>query len=115
MNMNALLDTTNLDEMLAMLGDEFRDIVRQYVDQLEDEVAQLAALCAQRDWEALTRMAHTLKGSSGNMGAVVLAAAAARLERAAQARDDVGVEAAMLELPDLARRTVAALRAGRYA
>ncbi|TSE27531.1 TMAO reductase sytem sensor TorS [Tepidimonas sediminis] len=113
--MTPLLDTTNLDDMLAMLGDEFRDIVRQFVDQLEPDVAGITAARAAADWDTLVRLAHTLKGSSGNMGAVALADQAARIERAARARDGAQADAALDGLQALARQTVAALRAGGYA
>lgn len=113
--MTALLDTTNLDDMLAMLGEEFRGIVRQYLQQLETDVSQLIQAHVAQDWDTLVRLAHTLKGSSGNMGAALLAAQAARIEQAARARDAADVDAALQDLGTLARQTAEALRAGRYA
>ena len=112
--MTALLDSAALDDMLALLGEEFRDIARQYVTQLQEEVARLLAARAAQDWMLLARHAHALKGSSGNMGARALAERAAALEAAARSGDAAAVDAVLQGLSTLAHDTAAALRAGRY-
>lgn len=112
--MSTLINCASLDELLALLGDEFRDISRLFVDQLGDEVAELHAAQAARDWPLLHRRAHALKGSSGNMGALALSESAARLERAARDGDADGIERELAAIGRLAPETVEALRAGRY-
>ncbi|MFN3610435.1 Hpt domain-containing protein [Tepidimonas sp.] len=109
-----LINSANLDELLSLLGDEFRDITRLFVEQLEGELADLRAARAAQDWQALYRRAHALKGSSGNMGATALSESAARLERAARDGDADGVEREIAAIELLAPQTVQALRAGRY-
>lgn len=113
--MTAFLDRASLDEMVALLGDDFRDIVRLFIEQLGSDVAQLQAARAAGHWDRLYRAAHTLKGSSGNVGASALSLSAARLERAARMSDAAAADGELAALPALAEQTVAALRAGRYA
>lgn len=109
-----LINSANLDELLTLLGEEFRDIVLLFVDQLEGELAGLRAAQAAQDWPGLYRRAHALKGSSGNMGATALSESAARLERAAREGDLEGIEREMAAIEHLAPQTVQALKAGRY-
>lgn len=112
--MSALLDTTNLDAMLAMLGEDFRAIVRQYAAQLDSELRSMEQARQRQDWTLLRRLAHTLKGSSGNVGAMALAGQAAQLERAAQQADAQAADAALAALAPLISATRSALDAGGY-
>ncbi|MCX7692952.1 Hpt domain-containing protein [Tepidimonas taiwanensis] len=112
--MTPLIQRDTLDELLVALGDDFRGIVRLFVEQLDTERAGLDAAWAARDWPRLMRAAHSLKGSSGNMAAVALSEAAARLERAAREQNAVAAEAALADVTRLVPETVRALVAGRY-
>jgi HPt (histidine-containing phosphotransfer) domain-containing protein len=56
-------------------------ILRQFVDQQGDAVRQIAAALAAGDAALAERLAHTLKGVAGNIGAGAVQAAAAPLER----------------------------------
>lgn len=100
--------------MLTLLGDEFREIVQLFVDQLDEELAQLQAARASEDWRQLNRRAHALKGASGNMGALALAESAASLEKAALVPDVATIDQSMSAIEALAPQTVAALRDGGY-
>ncbi len=37
--MTAFLDRASLDEMVTLLGDDFRDVVRLFIEQLGSDVA----------------------------------------------------------------------------
>ena len=41
--MTAFLDRARLDDMVTLLGDDFRDIVRLFIEPLGSDVAQLPA------------------------------------------------------------------------
>jgi len=112
--MSNLLNSASLDELVTLLGDEFREITQLFVDQLDDEVAQLQAARAGQDWRLLNRRAHALKGSSGNMGAMALAQAAAALEKAALVPDVSAIDQSLASIVELAPQSVQALRDGGY-
>jgi HPt (histidine-containing phosphotransfer) domain-containing protein len=112
--MLAILLSDNLDELIASLGNEFLDLVRQFATKLPEEVAAMQDALGRGDCLALQRAAHTLKGSSSHLGALALSDCAAQLERAARAEDVEACAREMQRLIALAGETVAALRAGGY-
>ena len=61
-------------------GEFLREIIGIYIEDTPKRIADLKACLASGDAPAFTRAAHTIKGSSANVGAQVLRAAAARLE-----------------------------------
>ena len=69
----------------------------------------MRAAVRQGDAETLRDHAHTLKGSSANVGAVMVAGAAGELERLARTGDLVAAEAWLTRLADAVELTRAAL------
>ena len=61
----------------------------------------------------MTRVAHSLKGASGNLGAIGVAELAERIEIAGKARDVDGVDAMLADLRARYRETESALRSLR--
>jgi PAS domain S-box-containing protein len=55
-------------------------LLRQFASQQADTVGQLRAALAAKDAESATRLAHTLKGVAGNLGAAPVEVAAATVE-----------------------------------
>jgi two-component system sensor histidine kinase/response regulator len=56
-------------------------LLRQFASQQADAVGQIRAALATKDTESATRLAHTLKGVAGNLGAGPVQAAAAAVEK----------------------------------
>src|SRR6516164_4970861 len=56
-------------------------LLRQFASQQADVVGQIRAALATKDSESATRLAHTLKGVAGNLGAGPVQAAAAAVEK----------------------------------
>jgi two-component system sensor histidine kinase/response regulator len=56
-------------------------LLRQFASQQADAVGQIRAALATKDSESATRLAHTLKGVAGNLGAGPVQAAAAAVEK----------------------------------
>jgi two-component system sensor histidine kinase/response regulator len=88
-------------------------LLRQFVEQQGPALEQLAAALAQSETSVAERLAHTLKGVSGSIGAKAVQAAAATLETliregAAAAEIETARQRAILVLDPL----VAALRTG---
>jgi two-component system sensor histidine kinase/response regulator len=57
-------------------------LLRQFASQQGDAIGQIRAALATNDVESATRLAHTLKGVAGNLGAVGVQDAAAAVETA---------------------------------
>jgi two-component system sensor histidine kinase/response regulator len=72
-------------------------LVRQFVGQQAPVPAQIAEAMAVGDHQAAERLAHTLRGVAGNLGAEVVRAAAAALEQAVVARAEAGAIEALRE------------------
>lgn len=104
------LDLAALDDLKDMLGEALAEIVQSFLDGLSAEVAAVAKGLG-GDAVAVRAGAHSLKGSSGNLGARALAQLASDMERAALAGDLVECRASMPALAAEAERTRAALQA----
>jgi histidine phosphotransfer protein HptB len=80
----------NLRDLNPGDGGEFlREIVSIYVDDTPKRIADLKACLVSGDITTFTRAAHTVKGSSANVGAQVLKAIAERLEHISR-KDGLG-------------------------
>ncbi len=108
------IDTETLSGLKEMLGDDLYEITQLYASTLLDEIASLQACYASGDMGRLNRLAHALKGSSANMGASALAALAAAVEKRALADDKAMVEAALNDMPQVAKDTLAAFKTGGF-
>ena len=62
-------------------GEFLREIVGIYIEDTPKRIVEMRASLAAGDVASFTRAAHTIKGSSSNVGAVGLRAVAERLER----------------------------------
>ncbi|AFL72703.1 Hpt domain-containing protein [Thiocystis violascens] len=110
------LDTDVLDELLEILGDEdLRSITDSFVEQLGHQLTALDTQLEQTNFAEIARIAHSLKGGAGNLGAIALSETAAALERHAREGDADMTSSVMTTLPELARQTVAELSERGYA
>ncbi len=76
-----------LDLLVAETDPDFvSELINTYVDQGWPAVAEIDRAYRARDWEALHRSAHSLKGSSRNLGAEDLAHSLEELERVSETR-----------------------------
>jgi len=65
----------------------YRKLLRQFADQQAAAPAQIAEALARNDSAVAERLAHTVKGVAGNLGAGAVQTAAAALEKAIASRD----------------------------
>jgi len=72
-----------------------KEIVGIYVEDTPRRLQELRSSLASGDIPLFTRTAHTIKGSSANVGAVALSAVAERLESMAR-KDGLGGVAALI-------------------
>jgi len=81
------IDRSILDEMAEIMGEEFPDLVRTYLDSAPDLIQQLQSAVQQDGIDALIGPAHSLKASSNDLGATQLAEVAEAIENAARTGD----------------------------
>ena len=62
-------------------------LLKKYVDAQRDFARRIEAALVERDWETAVRLAHTLKGVSGQIGALTVRPMAELIELALQQRD----------------------------
>lgn len=109
------LDKQVLDELIEILGEEdLFSITESFLDQLEVQLSELEQFMRGASLPDTARIAHSLKGGAGNLGASALSSAAANLEQHAKASDQEMAAKVFAELVELARNTVSELQAGGY-
>lgn len=109
------LDNEILDELLEILGeDDLCAITASFVDQLTHQLVDLKTYCDRADLAETARIAHSLKGGAGNLGATELSTIASAIERHARAGAAEDTATALATLPEIAAQTVTALRERGY-
>jgi HPt (histidine-containing phosphotransfer) domain-containing protein len=91
---------------------EARQIVRQFVVELEGQLEGMRHAWAERDLETLARLAHSLRGAGGTLGFAEFTAPTTALEQLARNRQEGNAEAIIAELASLAGRIVVPSEAG---
>lgn len=81
------LSTRIIQELRALGVDFFKELVDIYLKESGEKIPQLRSSLEGRDATTLERTAHTLKGSSGNLGAEGLSKLCAELQLAARAKE----------------------------
>lgn len=89
---------------LDLSDPELRAIIDKFVDRLGCDLDRLRTVWEERDWDALERRSHTLKGTSAMTGFAGLSVAAGRLEELAAQRDEVGTAQTLLSLQEHVRQ-----------
>lgn len=88
---NPVLDFDIIDGLRSILGDDIYELFADFLEQAPQEIAQLHTVFGKNNFEELSRVAHSLKGSSGNLGIAALSDLCANLEH--DARD--GIESSL--------------------
>jgi len=96
-----VLDPEVVRDLVEVMGDEFTELVRVYLEDTPKSIALLERAATGHDTPGLIAPAHSLKSTSANLGALGLAELARRLEHGARA-GDLGEEAPLL-VAELAR------------
>jgi PAS domain S-box-containing protein len=83
------LDMSQIDELLGLddSGEVLDDFVGMYTTQAPQRIDEIAKALETGDLPRVVRVAHSLKGASGNLGAARVADVARRIELAGQGGD----------------------------
>lgn len=85
----------DFEEMGARLGlekDEFMELVFIFVSSAEEDLQKLDSGLAANDAKVASEAAHSLKGSSGNLGFADISAMAATIEQSSRKGEISGLE-----------------------
>ena len=74
------IDTEQLAELKEVLEDEFSVLIDTYLTDAKLRLNLIKNGIATQDYEAVRLAAHSLKGASANLGAVILAQLCEKLE-----------------------------------
>lgn len=74
------LDIEQLAELKEVLEDEFQVLINTYLADAQIRLALIEQGIAKQDYEQIRLAAHSLKGASANIGAVVLSNLCEQLE-----------------------------------
>lgn len=66
------VDTNSLDALKEIIGEDLKEILQHFIDTSAETVQQIKDAITVQDTDALQLHAHTLKGSSANIGAIKL-------------------------------------------
>ena len=75
-----VLEMEVVEELQAIMGAEYRGLVKLFLDDAPSHIQRLQAAAAANDIPAMVAPAHTLKSSSANLGAMALSNVAKRIE-----------------------------------
>lgn len=110
-----VLDPQSIENLRSLNpddNDEFlREIAGIFIEDTPQRIAELDQCLVSGDVTKFTRAAHSIKGSSSNLGAMALRAAAEKLEHQARASGLADVGALVAELKAEFGRAQAALHA----
>lgn len=70
--MTGSVDTETLTMLKEVMEDDFNALITTYLDDASARIPQLQTLLDSEDAEELRHCAHSLKGSSSNLGATAL-------------------------------------------
>jgi HPt (histidine-containing phosphotransfer) domain-containing protein len=78
------IDGEVVRDLMEMMGSEFSDLVRVYLEDTPKSLAALARAAASGGVEGLVGPAHSLKSTSANLGALALSEMAKGIEQGAR-------------------------------
>ena len=84
---NDPLDQAKLGELREVLGEDFPDLVQTFLNGTANYLERLRTAAGEGDIDAIARVAHGLKGSSGNIGAMSLSSLCDELVTSARRGD----------------------------
>ena len=93
-----VLDDELLEELREDMEDEFGEVVEAFLDEVPAWIETMNQAIAESNAEQLFQTAHSLKSSSGYMGAPAMQQLAAQLERMGREGSVEGCDAFLAEL-----------------
>jgi signal transduction histidine kinase/CheY-like chemotaxis protein/HPt (histidine-containing phosphotransfer) domain-containing protein len=83
----AAIDMNVVRDLMDLMGSDFHDLIRVYLEDTPKNLSALERAARTNDIDALVAPAHSLKSTSANLGALLLADMAKRIEQGARSGD----------------------------
>ncbi len=96
--MTSSVDAETLTMLKDVMEDDFDTLITTYIDDVIIRIPQLKAALDSQNCEELRRDAHSLKGSSSNLGAQSLAELCLQVENLAKEGETEGVEPLLTQI-----------------
>lgn len=100
------VDTENLSQLKALIGEDLKDILQTFLDITPETLKGIKAAIVEENPEALRHQAHTLKGSSANIGATALPDLCLALETKGREGITQGQESLLKQVEDETDRVI---------
>ena len=81
------IDMNVVRDLMDLMGSDFNDLVRVYLEDTPKNLTALDRAAKTNDIDALVAPAHSMKSTSANLGALLLADMAKRIEQGARSGD----------------------------
>lgn len=91
--MTTAVDLDNLNMLRDVIGDDLKEILQSFIDIAPEAMNNIKSAIQANNATDLRLHAHTIKGSSANIGAIQLPPLALVLENAGKAGQTQGLEA----------------------
>jgi len=78
-----MLDKSSLTALKEIMGSDFHNLIDVFIEDSEARIEQLGTLIQSENADAIRKMAHSIKGSSGNLCAMRLSEICFDLEKQA--------------------------------
>ena len=82
--MSNIIDTETLDSLAEIMGDDMSMLIETYIDDCTGKVEEICSMNVATQQDDIFKMAHSLKGSSRNVGVTEFADYCAEAERLAR-------------------------------
>ncbi len=105
-NHEPLLDIEVFNNLKALMEEAFPDLIESYLEDAPKLMSDLHNSSREADLKVLVRAAHTLKSSSKNIGAMMLASKAEDIEALGKSNDLANATALIPELQHLLQQTI---------
>ena len=99
-------DTSPIVSRLGLNNPRFSNVIARFVSRLEEQLPAMDAAYSDKDFEAMAKLAHWLKGAGGTVGFDVFYEPARDLELASKAMDLEAIEHQLHQIHGLAGRIV---------
>lgn len=87
MSEHPVLDVETIEMLKVVMAEDFQLLLTTFLTDAPKRLVELRELLAVNDVAAMERPAHTLKGASGNLGAMALSVACAVLVNQIRAKN----------------------------
>lgn len=104
------IDSETIVMLKDVMGEDFQELIDTFLNDSRMRIPLLHEQLASGDIESLRQTAHSLKGSSGNLGATALSELCFQVEKQAKQQQTEGLNTVLEQIESEFHRVVEALQ-----